>query len=64
MKNNNQNDIRQGRANKSHKTMPTDVLVVPEVAQQNYEKLAQRPRRKRRTNYAKKIMNDEFLFNV
>ncbi len=65
MKNNNQNEIRQGRANRSHKAAAnTDVLVIPEVVENNMQRLAERPRPKRRRNYVKKIMNDPFIFSV
>jgi len=59
MKNNNQHhQIRQARADKLHKA----VLVQAEVAQ-NTEPIQVR-RRRRRVNYAKKIMNDPFIFTV
>lgn len=64
MKNDNNHQIRQARENTSHKVMPTDILVIPEVVKSNREKLTQQSRRRRRTNYVKKIMNDEFLFTV
>lgn len=64
MKNNEQNEIKEARAGKLHKVMPTDILVTPRVVEVNQESLAQRPRRKRRTNYAKKILNDPFIFTV
>jgi hypothetical protein len=65
MKNNDQyHEIRKARAGKMHKAMPTDVLVVPRVAEQNHARLAERPKRKRRINYAKKIMNDDFIMNL
>jgi hypothetical protein len=47
-----------------HKAAATDILVIPEVVQNNQQRLTAKPRRKRRTNYAKKIMNDPFIFNV
>lgn len=61
MKDNDHKEIREARANKLHKTMPTDILVIPEVVQQNQQKIM--PRRRRR-NYEKKIMNDTFIFTV
>jgi len=64
MKNNDQNEIRQGRAQKLHWARPTDALVVPEVVARNNDKLVLRSRPKRRINYEKKIINDNFLFNV
>lgn len=63
MKNDNTNQIRQGRAPTVH-AQPTDILVVPGVVQNNMARLASKPRRKRRTNYAKKIMNDDFIMNA
>ncbi len=65
MKNNNQNhQIKEARSGRSRKAATTDILVVPEIVQNNHARLAQKPRRKRRVNYAKKTMNDAFLFNV
>lgn len=64
MKNNNQDTPKAARSTRLHKAVATDILVIPEVVQNNQQRLAQKPRRKRRTNYAKKIMNDPFIFNV
>jgi hypothetical protein len=64
MKNDLNHQIQQAREVKNHKVMPTDILVIPEIVRQNQEKLAQKPRRKRRIDYAKKIMNDSFIMNV
>lgn len=64
MKNNDNNEIKQGRAQRLQRALPTDILVIPKIVEQNHARLAQRPRRKRRINYAKKISNDEFIFNV
>ncbi len=64
MKNNNDNEITDGRKQKLQRAHATDILVIPKVVEQNHARLASRPRRKRRTNYAKKIMNDTFIFNV
>lgn len=64
MKNNNQDAPKMARSPRLHKAATTDILVIPEVVQDNQQRLAQKPRRKRRTNYAKKIMNDPFIFNV
>lgn len=64
MKNNNINDIKEGRSQKLQRARPTDILVIPKVVEQNHARLAERPRRKRRTNYVKKILNDPFIFNV
>jgi hypothetical protein len=65
MKNNNdqQYEIRKARMNKVHR-VTTDVLVNPAVIEWNAAKLAVRTPKRRKINYAKKIMNDEFLFNV
>lgn len=62
MKNNNQDAPKTARSMRNHKAATTDILVIPEVVQNNHQRLAQKPRRKRRTNYAKKIMNDPFIF--
>lgn len=63
MKNNDQQEIREARAHKMHRSLPTDILVIPEIVDRNTERLAQR-KRKRRINYVKKIANDPFIFNV
>ena len=64
MKNNKDYNIREARTNRVHKAMPTDILVVPRIVEDNKERLAQRPRRKRRIDYAKKILNDDFIMNA
>lgn len=64
MKNNNQNEIRQGRAQKLHKAMATDILVVSKASQNTVGNQAQPQRRRRRIDYAKKIMNDPFIFQI
>jgi hypothetical protein len=65
MKNNNDISIREARATKLHRTMHTDILVIPEVTAANMQRVANRPPRpKRRRNWAKKIQNDNFLMNL
>lgn len=65
MKNNNQNEIKNARDHRSDKAVvSTDILVIPQVVEGNLQRLNEKPRRKRRTNYVKKIMNDPFIFNV
>ncbi len=65
MKNNNQIDIKTARDHRSDKAaVTTDILVIPEVVENNVQRLAQHPRPKRRRNYIKKIQNDSFLFSV
>lgn len=64
MKNNNQDTPKAARSMRMHKAVATDILVIPEIVQNNQQRLAAKPRRKRRVNYAKKIMNDPFIFNV
>lgn len=64
MKNNDHQHIQEARAHKMHRSMPTDILVIPQIAARNAEKRAAQPRRKRRVNYTKKIMNDGFIFTV
>jgi hypothetical protein len=65
MKNNNdqEHEIRKARANKMHR-VTTEVLVNPAVIEQNAAKLANRGPRRRKINYAKKIMNDSFLMGI
>lgn len=62
MKNNEHNIIREGRVQKLHRTLPTDILVIRKVGEHNSEKQSQRPQRKRRINYAQKISNDPLIF--
>jgi hypothetical protein len=64
MKNNNHNDIKKGRTNQLQRAASTDILVNLEVVELNQRRLAAQPKRKRRRDYAKKIMNDPFIFNV
>ena len=64
MKNNNHNHIRNSRNNRLHKTVATDILVNPEIVRKNQDRLGTQPRRKRRIDYAKKIMNDSFIMNA
>lgn len=65
MKNDNSHQIKQARSTKVYKTAHTDILVIPEVVQSNMRRIAENPpRRRRRINYAKKIMNDDFLMNA
>lgn len=64
MKNDRRNYTSQGRSEPTYKTLHTDVLVVPEVVERNKAQLSKRPKRKRRINYEKKIMNDSFIFTV
>jgi len=64
MKNGDSQNIKQARMARSHKAALTDILVNPEVVQINMRHMNQQPRRKRRVNYVKKIMNDPFIFSV
>ena len=65
MKNDNSQQIDQARNSKLHKTAHTDILVIPEVAESNMRRIFENPpRRRRRINYAKKILNDDFLMNA
>lgn len=64
MKNNDNQYIREARTIRVHKAMPTDLLVVPSIVENNKERLSKRSPRKRRINYAKKIMNDEFIMGA
>jgi hypothetical protein len=66
MKNNNdqQTEIRKARSTVIRRAT-TDVLINPAVIEQNMSKLASRPpRRKRKTNYEKKIQNNPLIFNA
>ena len=64
MKNNNdQEKIRKARQTTMRRAS-TDILVDATVVQNNTQQLTQRPIRKRRRNYIKKIQNDPFIFNV
>lgn len=61
MKNDNNHQIKQGREQQLNKAAYSDVLVIPEVVEENIRRLSEQPKRKRRINYAKKIMNDPFI---
>ena len=65
MKNNDHTEIREARTIRVHKAMPTDLLVVSRIVQENMERISQpKPPRKRRINYAKKIENDPFIMGA
>ncbi len=64
MKNDKHSLAKQGREAKQHKAVMIDVLVSPDVVREDKTQVSVQPRRKRRTNYVKKIMNDPFIFNV
>jgi hypothetical protein len=64
MKNNKHNPTRQDAEQRGY-TAYTDILVHPQVVQMNQEKLQKNPpKRKRRINYAKKILRDPLVFNA
>lgn len=66
MKNNNDHnsEIRKARATTMHRAN-TDILLNPVVVEQNANKLSSRPpRRKRKTNYEKKILNNPLIFDI
>lgn len=64
MKNDNSHQIKQARSSKSYKSAHTDILLIPEVVEGNMKRIAANPpRRRRRIDYAKKIMNDPFIMN-
>lgn len=44
--------------------LTTDTLVMPATIQQNHQRLASLPLRKRRRNYAEKIQNDPLVFSI
>jgi hypothetical protein len=56
--------INQAREHKVHKAMPTDILRIPEVVEGNMQRIASQPRRRRRVNYEKKIMMDDFIMKA
>lgn len=64
MKNNNDHEIIRARGTNIHRAMPTDILRSPVVIQNNQRRLTSQPKRKRRRDYIKKIMNDPYIFLV
>ncbi len=64
MKNDTNYHIRQARQTSIYRVRAIDILVIPEVVEKNQAALTQRPARKRRINYAKKILNDPMIFTV
>jgi hypothetical protein len=63
MKNNNPNITRQEKAARQF-ALHTDILVRADVVEGNRQKLQKKTRRKRRIDYAKKIMNDPLILNA
>ena len=64
MKNNHQ-DITPKIVGQNHRSASTDILVSAPIVERNRQRLVEQPRRKRRQiNYAKKISNDAFIFNL
>lgn len=65
MKNNNdhQYEIRKARQPVVH-SVTTDAIVNPRVVEKNMSNLGPRQVRKRKTNYVKKILKDDFLMNL
>jgi len=61
---NDKNISRISRSERHYKVLRADVLVNPDVIKYNQSQRAAMPKRKRNINYAKKIMNDPFVFNV
>lgn len=61
---NDKNTSRITRSERHYKVLRADILVNPDVIQNNMSRLGPQPKRKRRINYEKKIQNDSFLFNV
>jgi hypothetical protein len=62
---NNKHTHQRAPAEQRGYTAFTDVLVNPEVVRMNQERLAKNPpRRRRRINYAKKIMRDPLVFTA
>lgn len=58
-----QNNTRAGRI-RYHTIAQTDILVIPEVVARNRQKLTEFKPRKRRRDYAKKILNDPFIMSA
>ena len=61
---NDKNISRISRSERHYKVLRADILVNQDVIKYNQERQAVHPKRKRNINYAKKIMNDPFVFNV
>lgn len=64
MKNDNINQIKQAQTRPQRKLAYTDILVTTEVVEINLQRLVGNPLRRRRIDYAKKILNDPYLMNV
>lgn len=64
MKNNNDHDIKRARAAKLYKAAAMDIIVNPDLVRSNQQRLAGQLKRRRRRDYAKKIMNDPFIMSV
>ncbi len=64
MKNDTNQHIKQARQSSVYRGRATDILVIPEVVARNQAATNPRPHRKRRINYAKKILNDPFIFSI
>lgn len=70
MKNNNDHQIKQARDHRQARAVrveyaPTDIVVVPKVVESNTRRIATNPpRRRRRVDYTKKIMNDPFILSA
>lgn len=64
MKDSNNSHINHAGVSTNHKFAKIDILRLSEVVALNRQKLTVQPRRKRRTNYIKKIQNDSFLMKV
>lgn len=61
---NDKNINRIIRSERHYKVLRADILVNQDVIRYNQERQATQPKRKRNINYAKKIMNDPFIFNI
>jgi hypothetical protein len=61
---NDKNISRITRSERHYKVLRADILVHPDVVQNNQGRLGRQPKRKRRINYEKKILNDSFIMGM
>lgn len=64
MKNDNNINIKISRSSSSYRAVRIDIVRNGEIIKNNQAHLGNRPKRKRKIDYNKKIMNDPFLFDV
>jgi hypothetical protein len=61
---NDKNISRISRSERHYKVLRADILVNHDVVQNNQSRLGPQPKRKRRINYEKKILNDSFIMGM